>query len=130
MTYTIQTELDADFDDVVAETIDAFSAEGFGVLTDVDVQATMAEKLDEEMDQYRILGACDPSTAFEGIQVEPSLGALLPCNVAVYERGDGTVVVAAIDPERLLGLAKNSELEAAVEDVDERITRAVESIGA
>lgn len=130
MAYTIQTELDADFDDVVGETIDAFSEEGFGILTDVDVQATMAEKLDKEMKQYRILGACDPSTAFQGIQVEPSIGALLPCNVAIYERGDGTVVVSAIDPQRLLGLADNPELDAAVEDVDERIARAVESIDA
>ncbi|MFW5905230.1 MAG: DUF302 domain-containing protein [archaeon] len=130
MTYTIRTERDADFDDVVEETIDALSEEGFGVLTDIDMQATMAEKLDEDMNQYRVLGACDPSTAFEGVQIEPSIGALLPCNVAVYERDDGTVVVSAIDPERLLGLADNPDLDAAIEDVTERLRRVIESVAA
>lgn len=128
MTYTKRVERDGDFDTIVEETIEALSDEGFGVLTDVDVQATMAEKLDEDMDRYRIIGACDPSTAFEAIQVDPEIGALLPCNVAIYEQSDGTVVVSAIDPVALIGLANNPDLEAAVEDVEDRFDRVVAAI--
>ncbi|MFB6094451.1 MAG: DUF302 domain-containing protein [Halanaeroarchaeum sp.] len=130
MTYTKRAEREDDFETVVEETIDALEDEGFGVLTDVDVQDTMREKLDEDMDQYRILGACDPSTAFAGLQEDPALGALLPCNVAVREREDGTVVVDAIAPTALLGLAENEDLEAAVDGVDERFDRVVESVRA
>lgn len=128
MTYTKRVEREDDFETVVGDTIEALEAEGFGVLTDVDVQSTMEEKIGEDMEQYRILGACDPSTAFSGLQEESALGALLPCNVAVYEREDGTVVVDAVDPDALLGLADNDDLEDAVEGVEDRFDRVVESV--
>ena len=112
------------------ETIEALSAEGFGVLTDVDVSATMAEKLDEDMAPYRVLGACDPATASDAIGSEPELGALLPCNVAIRETDDDTVVVSAVDPTALLSLPENPDLETTVDDVDTRIERVMERLAA
>ncbi|WP_254538330.1 DUF302 domain-containing protein [Halomarina litorea] len=128
MTYTTQTEADGAFDDVVERTVDALEAEGFGVLCDIDVRATFAEKLGEEFRQYRILGACNPQLAYDGLEAEIELGALLPCNVVVYERDDGTVVVSAVDPGRLVGIADNPDLDPITEDVSERFERVLDSL--
>lgn len=128
MEYTRQRHVDGAFDDVVDRTIEALGDEGFGVLCDIDVQATFAEKLDEEFRQYRILGACNPGLAFEGLGTEVELGALLPCNVVVYEEDDGGVVVSAVDPEQLLDVTGNDELEAIGVEVGERFERVLESI--
>jgi len=128
MEYTRQRHVDGAFDDVVDRTIAALGDEGFGVLCDIDVQATFAEKLDEEFRQYRILGACNPGLAFEGLGTEAELGALLPCNVVVYEEDDGGVVVSAVDPEQLLDVTGNDELEAIGVEVGERFERVLDSI--
>ncbi|ELZ32564.1 hypothetical protein C474_07082 [Halogeometricum pallidum JCM 14848] len=128
MSYTTQKQIDGQFDDVVERTISALEDEGFGVLCDVDVQATFAEKLDEEFRQYRILGACNPQLAFQGLEEEIELGALLPCNVVVYEGDDGTVVVSAVDPGQLVGIAGNSDLDSIAEDVSERFERVLDSL--
>lgn len=130
MTYTKQIERDGDFDAIVQDTIEALEDEGFGVLTDVDIQATMAEKLGETMQQYRVLGACDPSVAFEGIGDEPELGALLPCNVVVQETDDGRIAVSAVDPAALISLTGNEELEASAETVATRFDSVLESVDA
>lgn len=87
MAYTIQTSVSADFGQVVETTIDALEDEGFGVLCDIDVQATLKEKLGEALRQYRILDACNPVLAHEGLNEEIELGALLPCNVIVFAAG-------------------------------------------
>ncbi|AGB15122.1 hypothetical protein Halru_0487 [Halovivax ruber XH-70] len=128
MVYTIQTTVRGSFDEVVDETIDALEDEGFGVLTDVDVQATFAEKLDEEFRQYRILGACNPGLAHEALGEEIELGALLPCNVVVYETDEGAIAVNAVDAIPLLDLAESSELDAIGKEVHERYERVVETI--
>lgn len=128
MTYTKRVERQDGFQDVVDETIEALSAEGFGVLTDVDVQATMAEKLDEDIPPYRVLGACDPATAYDAIGEEPEIGALLPCNVAVRETEDDTVVISAVDPSALLALPENPALDSIIEDVDARIDRVLQQL--
>ncbi|WP_123538443.1 DUF302 domain-containing protein [Halosimplex salinum] len=128
MEYTVQQQVDGEFDDVVERTIDALGDEGFGVLCDIDVRATFAEKLDEEFRRYRILGACNPALALEGLEEEIELGALLPCNVVVYERDDGDVVVSAVDPERLVGLAGNDELDSIAEEVGDRFERVLGSL--
>ena len=104
MSYTLDTHVDGEFDDVVSETIDALEDEGFGVLCDIDVQSTFAEKLDEEFRQYRILGACNPQLAHQGLEDDIDLSTLLPCNVVVYDGDDGDVVVSAVNPERLIGV--------------------------
>lgn len=128
MDYTMQKRLDGEFDAVVEETTEALSEEGFGVLCDIDVTATFAEKLDEDFRQYRILGACNPALAHEGLTEEMDLGALLPCNVVVYETDDGEVVVSAVDPERLVGVTDNSNLDSISADVSDRFERVLDAL--
>lgn len=128
MSYTTQRTVDGPFDDAVERTIDALADEGFGVLCDIDVQATFAEKLDREFRQYRILGACNPELAYQGLEQEIELGALLPCNVIVYERDDGEVVVSAVDPAQLVAVANNPELDPIAEDVTERFERVLDGL--
>ncbi|RBI61132.1 hypothetical protein DMJ13_15510 [halophilic archaeon] len=128
MDYTMQTHVDGDFDAVVEQTTNALEDEGFGVLCDIDVRATFAEKLDEEFRQYRILGACNPGLAYQGLEDEIELGALLPCNVVVYETDEGTVAVSAVDPERLVGITDNADLDPIAEDVSERFERVLDAL--
>jgi len=128
MEYTIQTSVTGEFDDVVDTTIAALEDEGFGVLCDIDIQATLEEKLGEEFRQYRILGACNPSLAYEGLTEEIELGALLPCNVIVYETDDGEIVVSAVDPKQLVGIADNDALDSIVNEVDERFERVLSTV--
>ncbi|MBS3761315.1 DUF302 domain-containing protein [Halodesulfurarchaeum sp.] len=130
MTYTITTTLDASFEDALTDLTNALEAEGFGILSDIDVQSTFQQKLDVEMDQYRILGACNPPLAHEGISAETELGALLPCNVVVYESADGEVVVSAVDPEQLLEIPENPALDEIAEEVKGRLERAFEELAA
>ena len=128
MSYTTQKQVDGQFNDVVEQTTSALENEGFGVLCDIDVQATFAEKLDEEFRQYRILGACNPQLAYQGLEEEPELGALLPCNVIVYEKDDEQVVVSAIDPDQLIGVTDNSDLSSIARDVSGRFERVLDSL--
>jgi uncharacterized protein (DUF302 family) len=117
-----------DFDEIVEQTTAALKDEGFGVLCDIDVQQTFKEKLDEEYRQYRILGACNPELAHEALGHELVLGALLPCNVVVYETDDGGVGVSAVDPEALLSVSDNSNLEPIAEDVKNRFDVVLEAL--
>jgi uncharacterized protein (DUF302 family) len=128
MNYTIQTAVTGEFDDVVDTTIAALKDEGFGVLCDIDVKTTLKEKLDVDVDQYRILGACNPPLAHEGLAEEPELGALLPCNVIVYETDDGDVVVSAVDPQQLVGITENNNLDEIAVDVHERFERVIATV--
>ena len=128
MEYTIQTVVTGEFDDVVDTTIAALEDEGFGVLCDIDIQATLKEKLGEEFRQYRILGACNPSLAYEGMTEEIELGALLPCNVIVYETDDGDIGVSSVDPQRLVGIADNDALDSIATEVTERFERVLSAV--
>ncbi|MDZ7850514.1 MAG: DUF302 domain-containing protein [Halodesulfurarchaeum sp.] len=128
MTYTLQTTIDAPFEDVLDAVTTALGNVGFGVLSDIDVQTTFSEKLDVEMDRYRILGACNPPLAHEGISAETDLGSLLPCNVAIYETETGAVVVSAVDPDQLLSLPDNPALEPIAADVKERLERVLAAV--
>ncbi|WP_129115933.1 DUF302 domain-containing protein [Halegenticoccus tardaugens] len=128
MEYTIQTSVTGEFDNVVGTTIDALKDEGFGVLCDIDVQATLEEKLGEEFRQYRILGACNPSLAHEGLNEEIELGALLPCNVIIYETNGGEVMVSAVDPQQLVGIADNEALDSIANEVHDRFERVLASV--
>jgi len=130
MPYTLDKRIDEEFDAVVDHTIDALEAEGFGVLCDIDVQATLAEKLDADFRQYRILGACNPPLAKQGLEAETRLGALLPCNVIVYETDDGDVGVSAVNPEKLLSVVDNPELDDIAMDVRERFERVLDEVHA
>jgi len=124
----MQKQIDEPFDAVVDATITALEAEGFGVLCDIDVQETFAEKLDAEFRRYRILGACNPQLAHEALGTEIELGALLPCNVVVYEADNGHVAVSAVDPEQLVGVADNPDLDAVAGEVRHRFERVLASL--
>ncbi|WP_435095437.1 DUF302 domain-containing protein [Halorubrum sp. N11] len=128
MEYTKQTAVTGEFDDVVDATNAALEDEGFGVLCDIDIQATLKEKLGEEFRQYRILGACNPPLAFDGLTEEIELGALLPCNVIVYENDDGDIVVSAVDPDQLIDIADNDALDSIATEVTERFDRVLAAV--
>lgn len=120
MAHTMDKRVDGDFGEIVERTTAALNDEGFGVLCDIDVQQTFKEKLDVEYRQYRILGACNPELAHEALENEMTLGALLPCNVVIYEEDDGGVGVSAVDPGALFSVADNPDLEPIAEDVRSR----------
>lgn len=128
MNYTINRTLKGvSFKDIDARTRAALAENGFGVLTEIDVQATMKKKLDVEMRPYRILGACNPKMAYEAIGMEPRVGAMLPCNVILREV-DGGVDVSAIDPVASMQAIDNAELTAVAGQVRDLLAKAVEAI--
>jgi uncharacterized protein (DUF302 family) len=110
------------FDDALGRTIEALKEEGFGVLSDIDVQGAMKEKLGVEMPQYRILGACNPKLAHQALQAVPDIGLLLPCNVIVREESPESIVVGFLDPQIMVGLVGKPEVQA-VADAAERLLR-------
>jgi uncharacterized protein (DUF302 family) len=125
--YTFGTRLDADFDDVREATEAALRGEGFGVLTEIDVAATMRAKLGVERDPYVILGACNPPLAHRAITADPSVGALLPCNVVIRVDGDA-VVLEAMDPQAALGLIDEPAIHEVATEARARLRRAVERV--
>jgi uncharacterized protein (DUF302 family) len=123
--YTLTETTPLSFHEAVERVRAELKTEGFGVLCEVDVQATMREKLGVEGDPYLILGACNPPLAHQALQAEPDLGVLLPCNVVVYQRG-GETRIAAVDPERMLSIVDNDELAHVAADVKGRLRAVVE----
>ena len=122
---TIRTNLD--FDDAVARTRAALSEQGFGVLTEIDVQATLKSKLDQDMEPYLILGACNPQLAHQALEVERDIGLLLPCNVVVRREGDHTLV-QALDPQVMVSLPDRPELQPVADDAGRRLQTALEAV--
>lgn len=128
MSYTINRMLnDSTFDDIDARTRNALADNGFGVLTEIDVKATMKKKLDVEMPAYRILGACNPKMAYAAIGMEPRVGAMLPCNV-ILRAVEGGVEVSAIDPVVSMQGIENAELTSVAGEVRDLLTKAVKAI--
>ena len=125
MAYYFSTMLIASFADTVARTVDALKAEGFGVITDIDVQKTLQEKIGVTFRKYRILGACNPKLAHEALALEDKIGTMLPCNVVVQELPDGTVEVAAIDPVASMQAINNPQLKQAAAQVAEKLKRVI-----
>ncbi len=125
--YSHAIDVDGGFDEVLARTRDALAAEGFGVLTEIDVQATMREKLGVEREPYVILGACNPPLAHQALEAEPELGVLLPCNVVVYRTNSGTRV-STVAADQMLGMVGNPALAPVAAEVDERLARVLDAI--
>ncbi|HEY0592974.1 MAG TPA: DUF302 domain-containing protein [Thermoanaerobaculia bacterium] len=114
------------FDDAVARTRDLLQAEGFGVLTEIDMQAKLKEKIGAEIQRYLILGACNPPLAHKAVQAEPEIGLLLPCNVIVYEAKDGKTIVSAMDPDVMVKVVPdNPTLREVAKDARARLERAI-----
>jgi uncharacterized protein (DUF302 family) len=129
MTYGISVTLDQPFDSAVAAVREALAEQGFGVLTEIDMAATLKKKLDVDIAPQVILGACNPPLAHRALQAEESIGLLLPCNVVV--RGaDGAVVVEALDPQVMVGVTGNDALAAVADDAAARLRAALAALTA
>lgn len=125
MSYYLSTNLSVPFDQAIADVTAALAVRGFGVLTDIDVQATMKRKLGTDMPPYRILGACNPKMAFSALQTENKIGTMLPCNVVVRETGDGGVEVAAVDPVASMQAIENPALGEVAQQVREMLRQVI-----
>ena len=124
----IQKTLDIGFDDALAKIPEALKTEGFGVLTEIDVQATLKKKIDVDFRRYRILGACNPPFAHQALQHSLDVGMLMPCNVIVYETDDGTTVVSAVDPMQTMAAQGDPEMAPLAEAVQQKLQRVIDSL--
>jgi uncharacterized protein (DUF302 family) len=123
--YGLRVDLNVPYENAVERITAALKTEGFGVLTTIDVQQTLKQKLERDFRKYVILGACNPTLADRALHAELEIGLLLPCNVVVYERAPGTSSVAAMAPLPAMGIVGNRELEGVAREADERLRRAL-----
>jgi uncharacterized protein (DUF302 family) len=128
MTYYFAKTIDAPFDQAIEKVTAALQQHGFGVLTTIDVKATLKKKLDADFRPYTILGACNPNYAHKALQAEDKIGTMLPCNVIVQQLDDGTVEVAAIDPMASMQAVDNDQLGAVAGDVRDMLKDVVDSL--
>ena len=128
MSYYYTKVVDLPFERTLERTIDSLKDEGFGVLTDIDVKATLKKKLDVDFRNYRILGACNPPFAYKALQAERMIGAMLPCNVIVQEAGEGKTEVAAIDPIASMQAIDNPGLGSIAKEVRQKLKSVIENV--
>jgi uncharacterized protein (DUF302 family) len=126
--YAITKTLDLSYEDAVEKTRAALADEGFGILTEIDVKATLKKKLDEDFRKYIILGACNPPYALSALNLETEIGLFLPCNVIVYEADGGGTVVSAIDPLVMMGMTDNPELGEVAKEVRLKLEKVMASL--
>lgn len=127
--YGIRTVVSLPFDEAVAKTKDVLQEQGFGVLSEIDMQAKLKEKVGADIGRYLILGACNPPLAHKAVQAEPEIGLLLPCNVIVYENPAGETVVSAVDPEgMMMVVGDNPNVVEVGQDAKKRLTAAIEKL--
>ena len=128
MTFTMSTTVDLPYDEAVNVTRQALGEQGFGILTEIDLRATLKTKLDVDIAPQVILGACRPALAYEALNIEPSIAAVLPCNVLVRALDEASTLVEAFDPDAMMGLADNDALHAVAADAKERLTAALAAL--
>jgi len=126
--YAFRTRLNLPYEQAVEKVTAALKDEGFGVLTEIDVKATLKKKLNVNFRRYVILGACNPPLAHQALTVEMEIGLLLPCNVIVYEE-DGGSMVSIVDPISMLGVVENPELNPVADEARSRLQRVIEALG-
>ena len=128
MTYYFAKEINLNFEDAITRVTEELKKEGFGVLTEIDVKATLKKKLDVDFRNYRILGACNPPLAHQALEAEPHIGLMLPCNVVVQESESGGTIISAIDPVASMQAVKNETLGQVAEQVRSKLQRVIESV--
>lgn len=128
MTYYFSKILDLSFDEAITRVTDELKKEGFGVLTEIDVKATLKKKLNVDFGNYRILGACNPPFAYKALQAEPQIGLMLPCNVVVQEGENGQIIVSAIDPVASMQVVENKALGEVAGQVKAKLQKVIENV--
>ena len=128
MSYHFSTKLKMPFDEAVEKVTEELKKEGFGVLTDIDVKATLKKKMDVDFKNYRILGACNPPFAYQALQAEDKIGTMLPCNVVVQETDGGEIEVSAIDPIASMRAIENTELGDVANQVQQKLKKVIEQL--
>jgi len=128
MKYYFSKKVDLDFDEAIEKVTKELKEEGFGVLTEIDVKATLKKKLDVDFQNYRILGACNPGFAYKALQAENKIGTMLPCNVIVQELEDGSIEVSAIDPVASMQAVDNEQLPEVASEVRKKLSKVIESL--
>ena len=126
--YAFSTVLDTSYEDAISRVTGALKEEGFGVLTEIDVKATLKKKLNTEFRKYVILGACNPPYALRSLETDLDVGLLLPCNVIVYETDDHKTYVAAINPMSALGVIESNELRGIAEEVSGKLNKVMQKV--
>ena len=124
----LSTYLNTAYETAIEQVTVALQAEGFGVLTEIDVKATLKKKIDVDFRPYKILGACNPPLAYKALNAAPEVGLLLPCNVVVAQEENGRIWVSAINPELMMSVVDNPELEVVARDAKERLARVIASL--
>ncbi len=127
--YSFSINLQGDINTIENKVVDALKDEGFGILTEIDVQATLKQKIDVDRRPYKILGACNPTLANQAIEAEPDIGLLLPCNVVLREEEDGSITVAFMDPEAVLSLVDSDGVEILAKEVKSKLERVKNALG-
>jgi uncharacterized protein (DUF302 family) len=125
MSYYFEKNLASSFEKAIADVTEELRKEGFGILTEIDVTATLKKKLNVDFPKYTILGACNPPFAYKALQAEPKIGTMLPCNVIVQELADGTIDVAAVDPLASMQSIRNPELQSIAEEIQMKLKKVI-----
>ena len=128
MSYNFSKIVNHDFDEAILKVTDELKKEGFGILTEIDVQATLKKKIDVDFRRYKILGACNPPNAYKALQAEENIGVLLPCNVVVQEKEDGRIQVSAVNPVESMKAVGNQNMGEIASDIADRLKRVIDNM--
>lgn len=128
MSYHFSKTIELPFDDAIARVMESLKNEGFGILTEIDVQSTLKKKLNIDFKRYKILGACNPALAYEALKLEDKIGTMLPCNIIIQEQANGGVELSAVDPMASMGSIGNPALTVIAEQVQAKLKKVIENL--